>query len=255
MTSRANSMEHNLAVSKRIREVLDSFAQSAQPLNVFGQVGLPRDLRSPLRLYRLQRPVVEGRPHATVFVIPTKPKVSKDDFDAVATFLDSDDSAQRDTRLAFVDCFSLSPSVIPDGWMNLPPRKLWQSLMSFEPTIGDVSEKEDLDEVMDHFIQRKLVALRRMDNGDMQLDTESREALDFLGEWVKESPFTSRSLLLFGERGSGKTWLLKRFWSEQNRRNNVDPWLHPPAIYINLEQYGVYLLRVQGIAKTLAYFA
>lgn len=62
-----------------------------------------------------------------------------------------------------------------------------------------------------------------------------------------------QNLLIVGERGSGKTWLLRHFALEQLKRHLESPWDTPPAFYLNLRSCASTLQSTYGAQKNLAY--
>src|SRR5207248_3382878 len=85
-------------------------------------------------------------------------------------------------------------------------------------------------------------------------DQGAEPASELLGRWAAAPPLRGNNLLIVGERGSGKTWMLKKFALDQWQRHVVRPWESPLALFIDLRKYSQHLLQGQGIRKSLSYF-
>lgn len=55
-----------------------------------------------------------------------------------------------------------------------------------------------------------------------------------LNDWALNKSTQGLPILLLGDRGIGKSWVVKKFCINQLKLSSQNPWLYPPAIYINL---------------------
>jgi len=93
----------------------------------------------------------------------------------------------------------------------------------------DVREDKDWIEIKEKYICRKNVDLVH----NINLKEEFKDELDVIDYWQAPNINTG-PLLILGTRGIGKTWYLKKFCYNQYKKFEQNPWIVPPAIYINL---------------------
>jgi hypothetical protein len=145
-----------------------------------------------------------------------------------------------------VGCFSLAAvhaGSSPSYFQCLSPEALWEELTgvqasphSSEPGMG----------AHDEFVERSLL---------VGSDPTAREAVRFLRRWV--DGYESRDadgVLITGERGAGKTWLLRRLEVELLSQHWQSPWLHPAPVFVQLSRLGDYLRGHRGSHRTLMHF-
>ena len=94
----------------------------------------------------------------------------------------------------------------------------------------------------------------RNPNGRVQQEGGAIDAIEWLMEWGHGVRSGGQSILIFGERGSGKTWILRSFAARQLKQHRISPWTTPPAFYLPLREYAGILRSAQGLRKTLSYF-
>lgn len=160
----------------------------------------------------------------------------------------------------FIDCYS-----VPNKREKITSLNENISVQSPEEFINDLIGIDDYilslilaiksDQIEKEFIPRKSKKIELNKKGEI-IDHPITKFEDIFEGWAKKeyNASTNKNLLILGERGAGKTWLLKDFVYSQNEKFIKQPWKFIPAIYINLNDYSKYLNRSKGLHKTLSYF-
>lgn len=126
------------------------------------------------------------------------------------------------------------------------PRVLYKyffDVNAYEERHSDELEKSDIEA---NYVTREPKFIFDMDGFESQqkviIDQDGGQAIkvknaqELLELWATNQTGGGYPLLLLGERGIGKSWLVKKFVLEQNKRHKQSPWLFPPAIYISLRE-------------------
>ncbi len=80
------------------------------------------------------------------------------------------------------------------------------------------------------YIDRKIISL----TSQQDLQRDDLEVQTILNNWSLNKSLNELPILLLGDRGMGKSWVVKKFCLTQLHKSLKNPWLYPPAIYIDL---------------------
>jgi formylglycine-generating enzyme required for sulfatase activity len=176
----------------------------------------------------------------------------------------------RDLPCWFVDCFGCLESVDSQGAneevvgvtmevVTMTPERFWTLLFhgtvnpfprGFESEYGQELEMNNRE-----YVERFLLAPNARDNtGLMDASKENNSAQKYLHSWVQDLPETPRKLLLFGEAGCGKTWLLRKFALSDRARSEQNPWRAPRIVYVDLAEAKTKIFFSTGFESVLAYY-
>jgi formylglycine-generating enzyme required for sulfatase activity len=201
------------------------------------------------RIYRHQAShLVRQGPE--VIVLPKKPGLNWKTFHQVFRPQDGDAAG-----VVIVDCFNdaVEWGLAPIGMKVVSPIQLWFDISGIDRYRFHMEKSSENDLVEREYLERELTPIAT-DSKKTTQDRNSATAIETLLTWAQGVRAGGQRLLIFGERGSGKTWLLRRFAREQLKRHLNSPWDSPPAFFLSLQRYSAALLSTQGVRKTLAYF-
>lgn len=148
-----------------------------------------------------------------------------------------------------VGCFSLAATSAGEPpphprFQWLSPEALWAELTGVQ---ASSSSSDSGVEIQDEYVQRSLVL-----GGS---DPTAHEAVQFLRRWIEGFEHRDADgVLITGERGAGKTWLLRHLEGELLSRHRESPWLHPAPVFVQLARLGEYLRGHRGSHRTLMHF-
>ncbi len=243
-------MSNNQFVSKKIISLLDTSSNMFSDIGVFQKLYL-RNVYQNLTLYLYKRKNLLNEYIQEVILIPKKEVV---DFEKLFQNIENEYANIRNCKLVLVDCFhEYSTGDIKDVSI-IKPDDFWDRLLSIKEYMYEFDKMYDDEKLSEHFIYNGMEQLIELENVRFDPNLKTGNAIEFLEEWINKPASKSNNILIIGERGSGKSWLIKQFVKEQNTRHSNNLWLNPPAIYINLKFYGKYILKAQGIRKSLAYY-
>ncbi|MCK4664006.1 MAG: SUMF1/EgtB/PvdO family nonheme iron enzyme [Bacteroidales bacterium] len=163
----------------------------------------------------------------------------------------------------YINCFnSKIPTHIIQKNYNisiLTPNELFELLFSSklilqcfnENEISIRKNSERFDKI--RYINRKIKKVQK-ENNIIEYSRKKLSVKNELEKWIDQEERKDNNILIIGERGSGKTWLLKRLFLNQYNKHLKNRWINPPAIYIRLQQYGNQLITNNGLAKSISYF-
>lgn len=177
----------------------------------------------------------------------------------------------RDVRTLaciFVDCFGCvgtrnSLCATPDGVIHehdsivVSPEQLWLSVLpdSINPFGGYASACADELRLNEReYVERFLLSPTTRDGTRLtSITDENDSALEYLQSWRQDFSESPRKLLLFGEAGCGKTWLLRKFAMRECERTEQNPWRAPRIVYVDLLAPTSGIFFSTGFESVLAY--
>lgn len=204
----------------------------------------------PWKAYLYERRAVASDSSVELIIIPDGKGT---DLDAAIDDMRSAGEVPGRSQFMFVDCFDKYGKEISKRGDIIDPATFWQRMSGAADYGSRLEDDHDASDIEQNFLNRKLVQIKVNVDGNVYRDSIAHRDMDLLREWA-ELPPVSNNLLIVGERGSGKTWILKKFAREQWDRHKEDPWHSFPALFLNLKDYAESLLRDQGIRKSLSYF-
>ena len=154
----------------------------------------------------------------------------------------------------FVDGFGVHKEEHPSSIPKVCAAELLDRVLGVKRYLYEYMEQREAKEVDRDYISRNMQLIDRTENHDYVIGAAGR-AVEYFNEWAaKPSEMTASGILVLGERGAGKSWLLREFANVQNREFLDQPWSVRPAVYLPLSAYAKNFLHKKGIEKTLAYF-
>lgn len=88
----------------------------------------------------------------------------------------------------------------------------------------------EMTRISDLYITRHYNVLR----SNIDYESKKTDIQCTFSDWALENSSYKRPILLLGDRGIGKSWVVKKFCLNQIILSISNPWVYPPAIYINL---------------------
>jgi formylglycine-generating enzyme required for sulfatase activity len=158
-------------------------------------------------------------------------------------------------RIFFVNCFGIGRSHQCPDVHFLKPEDLWKRLSGVRIDYQPILDKdEDLRAIESEFVDRKLINLGPA-IGEAGPQSDGEDAIDYLLDWV-ENPerHPRRGLIVSGERGTGKTWLLKRLYGKLMEKHRTSVWCNPAPVFVPVSEYAKYLKQGRGLTRTLTHY-
>ena len=232
-----------------IKLLLDSASDTMAPLGLFQKVTLER-IADLAEIYHLRRMHPISQLHDVVVLVPlsadTHPLATYDQ-----TCKEWPTIKQADTM--FVDCYSMHRDRRLEDLHLVSADDLWALLLGADSLIGKQDAEPTATVVAEQFLERDIQELEPTTHDDFR-SIPRGNATRFLKEWAQEDGPETRNVLVVGERGVGKTWLLRAFTREQNKAHCDNRWITRPAFYVNLKDYAEFLFYRQGIEKSSSPF-
>lgn len=241
-------MDSETATAEAIRRCLDmasdQFASTGMLAKWFYQADVPT-----FAVYTLRYSTFSETGARDVIVVPLVPtsEIQQGSVMDLQGALEKEAKGKAGERqVIFVDCYGKGGLPLGTETKVLKPAELWGGVTTIPEYYENVMSKDtDILQFAATFVDR---VVQRSE--ERNRDEES--ALTLLDDWVKEEG--RRGLAIVGERGSGKTWLLKRFQEEQMKRHSISPWQHPAVVFVGMRKYADCLRNEQGIKKALSHY-
>jgi len=181
-----------------------------------------------------------------IIIIPNLTKIDYEKVKGIkAQLIEKEIININNDRFYFIDCYGRGE--LP-GWKDiniLSPDGLWQKLIDTE-SYYDYIKKYDSNIVrpLNEFVNRRIF---------VRDENEACDAISYLNKWASDNT-DNENLILVGERGIGKTWLLRMFQAKQMEKHCQSSWLVPAVFFISLKEYAYYLKKKKGLPRTLSYY-
>lgn len=204
---------------------------------------------------------VFGDDGRSIVVLPNGPDVSLDES---LTLMRQHRAADSCHYMFFIDCYSTRHKWNAQTSGYLTPEMLWSRFFGgrLKPfaTGYEANNSELLQDVAQEYKPRVLLMPRPSSASAMSsksgedLISMAGAAREVLNAWARSERDDLRErLLVFGEAGIGKTWLLCRFAQEQRWMSDEhNPWIYPVALYVDLSSVKDDLLMGTGLDSLLS---
>jgi formylglycine-generating enzyme required for sulfatase activity len=201
-------------------------------------------------VYLFKRNNFLDKSNQELILVPTD---SETDLLATLDRIKEEYSNARNCRVLFIDCFNEYTEDEFGDISIMDPETFWNRLIGTNKYIEELNKKIYSENISQRFIYKGIEQLIEKE-GVISNQAHNLNAIEYFEKWSQQPASKANNILLIGERGSGKSWMMKQFAAEQNARHQGNIWVLPPAVYVNLNAYGEYILKAQGIRKSLAYF-
>jgi len=256
-----NTKDAQRLTAQRIRSILQTVSSRLASLGDFKELVVDDSER----IASFSRRVESMIDHSQVehLLVPMVPDVTVLELHKVADTLRSESNQPSGLdSVVVVDCFEEMRIGDSGNIGILSSNELWSRLTRFVEYGQNVVDLDpDTVRAAREYVNIALTsgyatdAYTYRENYEDKSTTISVDAVKYLLDWAGNGIHDgSTRIAIIGERGSGKTWLLKRFQALQMARHAQGVWLNPPAIFVSLRDYASHMRQSLGIQRSLVYY-
>jgi len=219
---------------------------------ICGQLGIFKTVPTthPWRAYLYRRQGVDGGSSEELLIIPDDGETTPESASSAMGLLER---VPDQSKFVFVDCFDKYGKETSNLCDIIDSTAFWYRISGAAGYGDRLRASPEFGEIARKYVDRRLVQIKETDQGNIERDSVAWWDKDLFREWA-ENPPGSNNLLIVGERGSGKSWILMKFAWDQWVRHKENPWRVFPAVFLSLKEYSKSLLCDQGIRRSLSYY-
>lgn len=233
---------HNsLMIARNIVDTLQEYSLITGRAGVLKRYSLPEDLGILLSAWESPIQSPGSDEIRQIYIIPQAPISDTKIFQTIQERL-------KDTKVFVLDLFNI---VIPEGIHKLSPNDFFDFLISVSNYETFIQGDTDHRKVKRFFIDRTVKFVCNQDQLPEDQTKGFRELVDSWAIGLKKRQYTS--LLVLGERGSGKTWLAMDFCQRHLPHHIANRWVEPLPIYINLRLFSEETYNETTLSNAITY--
>jgi hypothetical protein len=238
-------------INETFKEIFNRYKNSSSlsPISIHGFDNM-------FSIYKFGFTNLKGEPVDEIIILPLAQNIEMRHFRELLCNLGTlGYSNDKKDNLFFINCFDFDSLPSKLKGMDVSPQELWERLTGMKSYYENhVKDAYDYNAIHNEFVEVEITGTPSTRSFENILKPRDK-AIKILEKWAlstrEEAPY---NILLFGERGAGKTWMLRRLQAEFMEKNIENCWLTPAMVYVNLRDYAERLRANGGIGKLLIHY-